>query len=101
MLGKKETAKNPELGSIEKKILDGKERDVSGGELVAYVLGNCSSGDPSVAIAEDLLSYFGGWEGLFRAKRVELEEFNQLGLRQIDMIFTLGKLEKIMKTIEN
>ena len=66
-----------------------------------YVLGNSPGGASSIAIAEDLLSYFWGWDALFLATRTELEEFNQLEENQIELILTLGKLEKLMKSMEN
>ena len=90
-----------ELEAIQKKILEGKEGDVAGIELLAIVLGDCQNGDSSVAIAEDLLSYFGGWDALFCAKRKELGELKQLNASQIDIILALGNLEKMMKTKEN
>ena len=93
--------RNLELETIQKKILEGEEREVSGIELIAYILGSCTGGESSIAVAEDLLSYFGGWDRFFNAKRSELEKFKQLESRQIEVILALGRLEKIMKTIEN
>ena len=89
-----------ELEEIQNKILEGKERELSSVELLACILGNCSRGESSVAIAMDLLSYFGGWDGLFQATHSELEDFKNLKTNQIDMVLILGKFEKIMKIIE-
>ncbi len=100
-MGTQEEMRSTELESIQKKILGGKERNVSGVELIGYILGSCDEGESDVAFAVDLLSYFGGWDGLFQATRSELEELKQLKINQIDMILAISNLRKMMKTKEN
>ena len=73
-----------ELEEIQKKLVEGEERNVSGMERLGYVLGSCSSEDASVALAVDWLSHFGWWDELFSAKKAELEGFKQLEPYQIN-----------------
>ncbi len=81
-----------EIENLRKKLIEEGKEALSVVELLALILGKLPKGNSSLAVAQDLCSFFGSIEKMLKAKKEDLLKIDGIGEEEASLLVSLFSL---------